>query len=115
MWPYFVNSNPNSRCALPHGWSLIATGDKPTPAQFDSAIATAFSTPPTVGQVYANLTTLWAWDATRAKWYFWAPALVNDGGLTSYIGNKGYLDFATLPGEPIGVLSPTTGFWVNMP
>jgi alpha-tubulin suppressor-like RCC1 family protein len=108
-------ATPGGPRALSHGWSLIATGDKPTPAQFDSAIATVYSTPPTVGQVYVNLTTLWAWDATRARWYFWAPALVNDGGLTSYIGNKGYLDFATLPGTPTGTLSPTTGFWVNMP
>ncbi len=101
--------------ALPQGWSLVATGDSPTPARFGSAIATALATPPSAGQVYTNLTTLWAWDATRRGWYFWAPSLVNSSGLASYIANKGYLDFAATTTVPAGTLSPTTGFWVNMP
>ncbi|MHB8165168.1 MAG: Lcl domain-containing protein [Sulfuricella sp.] len=103
--------------ALPQGWSLIATGDSPTPAQFDAAIVTFASTPPAAGSngVYTNLTTLWAWDATNTSWYFWAPSLVNSGGLANYIGSKNYLDFATMATTPPGTLSPTTGFWVNMP
>lgn len=101
--------------ALPHGWSLIATGYGPTPAEFDWAIATALSTPPASGQAYANLTSLWAWDAARAGWYFWAPSLVNSGGLAAYSTNKGYLDFATMPNNPTGMLLGTMGFWVNMP
>ena len=101
--------------ALPSGWSLIAAGDNLTPTQFDAAIATAVSTPPTAGQVYNNLTTLWAWDATKQNWYFWAPALFNSGGLSSYISSKNYLDSATMPTTPTGTLSPTTGFWVNIP
>ena len=103
--------------ALPHGWSLIATGDAPTPSQFDAAIATAVSTPPAAGSggAYANLTTLWAWDSTRTGWYFWAPSLVNSSGLASYLVGKGYFDFATMPSTPTGTLSPATGFWVNMP
>ena len=101
--------------ALPPGWSLVATGDSPTPAQFNEAITTAYSTPPPTAQVFANLTTLWAWDATKQNWYFWAPALVNSGGLSSYISSKNYLDPATMPSTPPGALSPTTGFWVKMP
>ena len=101
--------------ALPSGWSLIATGDSFTPAQFDAAIVTALATPPAAGKVYTNLTTLWAWDATKQSWYFWAPALFNSGSLSSYISSKNYLDSATMPSTPIGTLSPTTGFWVNMP
>ncbi len=98
--------------ALLHNWSLVATGDSPTPASFDAAIATTLSMQPAAGNVYANLTTLWAWDAVHSNWYFWAPSLVNSGGLSGYIANKNYLDFSTMPN---GALSPTTGFWVNMP
>ncbi|MCX7164154.1 MAG: S8 family serine peptidase [Rhodocyclales bacterium] len=101
--------------ALPSGWSLIAIGDGMTPAQFDAAIATVNSTLPKTTLVYTNLTTLWAWDATRQNWYFWAPALANSGGLASYISSRNYLDSATMPSTPTGTLSPTTGFWVNMP
>lgn len=103
--------------ALPRGWSLIATGDNPTPAQFDAAIATFDAIPPAAGSnnVYTNLTTLWAWDASRTSWYFWAPVLVNNGGLAAYLTSKGYLDFATMPGTLAGRLSPSTGVWVNMP
>ena len=101
--------------ALPSGWSLVATGDNLTPAQFDAAIVTALATPPAAGKVYTNLTTLWAWNAATQNWYFWAPSLVNNGSLSSYISSKNYLDSATMPSTPTGTLSPTTGFWVNMP
>lgn len=103
---------------MPHGWSLIATGDNPTPAQFDAAIASQLAGPPSPGQVNAvatNLTTLRAWDAPRQKWYFWAPSLVNSGGLTSYINANGYLDFASLSSASAGSIAPTSGFWVNLP
>lgn len=108
-------STPGGTHALPSGWSLIATGDGPTPAQFDAAIATSLATTPAPGNVYTNLTTLWVWDATIQAWYFWAPALANSGGLTSFISNRNYLDSATMPATPTGTLSPTTGFWVNIP
>ena len=101
--------------ALPRGWSLIATGDSPTPTLFDAAIATAQSTPPAAGKVYSNLTSLWAWSSTAQTWYFWAPSLINSGGLAGYLTPNAYLDFATLPTTPAGTLSPTTGVWVNMP
>ena len=96
--------------ALPHGWSLIATGGRPTPGQFDGTLATL-----SAGQIHTNLSTLWAWDASRAGWYFWAPSLVTSGGLAGYLASKGYIDFATLATTPVGTLSPTTGFWVNVP
>lgn len=104
---------PGGSHALGHGWSLIATGDSPTPAQFDAALD---DIPPAPERpVYTNLTTLWAWDASRTSWYFWAPVLVNNGGLAAYLTSKGYLDFATMPGTLAGRLSPSTGLWVNMP
>jgi hypothetical protein len=101
--------------ALPHGWSLIAMGNSPSPAQFDAALSTSASILPAAGQVYTNLITLWAWDAKQARWYFWNPALVNSGSLATYLSSKGYLDFATMAGSPAGSISPTTGVWVNMP
>lgn len=90
--------------ALAQGWSLIATGDAPTPSQFDLALGT-----PT------NLTSLWAWDSARQRWYFWAPNLANSGSLASYISTRNYLDFASNAATPAGTLAPMTGFWVNMP
>lgn len=86
------------------GWNLVATGDNRTPGQFNVDIGT---TPPAAGVVAENLTTLWAWDATLANWYFYAPSLENSGGLASYIASKSYLDFGTR------TLLPGTGFWVN--
>lgn len=106
---------PGGTHALPAGWSLIATGDSPTPAQFAAAIATSLSSPPAPGNVYTSITTLWTWDAVRQRWYFWAPSLVNSGTLSSYNAERGYQDFSALPATPTGTLSPTTGFWVNVP
>jgi len=101
--------------ALPHGWSLIASGSNPTPTQLNAALGASISTPPTTGQVHANFISLWAWDATKTQWYFWSPALVNNGSLAAYLTSKGYLDFATLSGTPTGTLSSATGVWVNLP
>ena len=55
---------------------------------------------------------VWAWNAALANWHFWAPSLVNKSSLSSYLADRNYLDFATLPN---GTLAPTAGFWVNMP
>lgn len=88
------------------GWSLIAIGDGKTPSAFNTSIGL---TPPVAGDIPINLTTLWAWDAGLANWYFYAPTLDKSGGLSNYITSKGYLDFGTR------VLDPTTGFWVNKP
>lgn len=93
---------------MPSGWNLIAIGDGKAPRAFNSALSL---TPPTAGVIPPNLTTLWAWDATKANWYFYAPSLDAKGGtvLGDYIAGKGYLDFGTK------VLDPATGFWVSMP
>lgn len=94
------------------GWSLIATGDAPTPGTFNTSLS---QTPPSLGTTPTNLTTLWAWDVVTSGWYFWAPSLVNAGTLNSYVSSKGYLDFSNLPSTPAGTISPGTGFWVNRP
>ena len=91
--------------ALGKGWNLVAAGDKPTPLAFHQAI----------GPLPINFTTLWAWDAAKKGWYFWAPGLAGEGNLAAYLTQKSYLDFMTLPNIPPGTLSPTTGFWVNRP
>lgn len=93
---------------LPPGWSLIAIGESKTPAQFVNAIPVS---PPAAGFVATSVITLWAWDASKTGWYFYAPNLVNLGTLVSYISSKGYLDFGTADSK----LGPTTGFWVNRP
>jgi len=85
---------------------LIAVGDSPLVSDFNLALG---GTPPSVGSVPLNLTTLWAWDAAVSNWMFFAPMLVNNGTLNNYITTKGYLPFGTK------ALTPSTGFWVNMP
>lgn len=95
---------------MPSGWSLVAVGDNPTASGFNSALS---STPPATGVIPTNLTSLWAWDATSQKWYFYAPSLEAQGGtaLTDYISNHGFKDFSN-SGKTLG---PNTGFWVNRP
>ena len=88
----------NSFQIMPSGWNLIAIGDNKTPSQFNALAAPI--TP---------LTTIWAWDASKLNWYFYAPSLDSAGTLSSYIASKDYLNFGTR------VLDPMTGFWVNKP
>ena len=91
---------------LPMGWSLISTGDNPTPSAFNQALGV---TPPAQGVIPLNITTLWTWDSGLSKWYFYAPSLDSNGTLASYITSKNYLNFGT------NTLASTTGFWVNHP
>jgi hypothetical protein len=109
-----LSSSFKSTGARPLGshWSLMATGDNPTPPTFNAALSL---TPPSAGVTPNNLTTMWAWrTANPSGWYFWAPSLAA-GTLQNYLTTKGYLDFATMPGTTQGTLTPSTGFWVNMP
>lgn len=88
----------------PQVWSLIATGDNLSPARFNAILGV---TPPSTSEVAGNLTSLWAWDASLAKWYFYAPSLDANSSLTTYTASKGYLDFA---GK---TLNQGLGFWIN--
>ncbi len=103
----FQDGRPRS---LKNGWNLIAIGNALTPSAFNRALS---ASPPTVGVIPLNLTTLWAWDNLQAKWYFYAPNLESQGGtaLSDYIVNKGYLDFTATH----KLLGPGVGFWVNKP
>ncbi|OIQ72134.1 Cna protein B-type domain protein [mine drainage metagenome] len=102
--------------ALPQGWSLIAVGDNPTPRNFVNGILSPLGTPPTAGAPAAStLTTLWSWNAgnvtTSPGWFFYSPALDNNGGLANYVTSKGYLDFGAMS----KTLDAAVGFWVNHP
>lgn len=92
------------------GWHLIATGDAQTPNAFNTALSL---TPPGPGSVAQNVTSLWAWDNTASKWYFYAPSLQaqSANALTDYISANGYLDFT----QASKTLGPGVGFWVNKP
>ena len=83
---------------LTQGWNLVSIGDPTMPKQFCDAQNTA-------------VTTLWAWDAAKSAWYFYAPALDASGGLGTYVLSKGYPDFAT-SNKSLGL---GVGFWVNKP
>lgn len=105
--------------ALPHGWSLIAVADAPTPREFANGIAdalpcpgTAISSPLCPDKVAASsLTSLWAWNTSPGGWRFYSPSLDNQGTLAGYVSSKNYLDFA----GAASALGPTQGFWVNRP
>ena len=124
---FWVNANAATTAGIPpgtafslsaanlvSGWNLAATSDQVSPSAFNVSLS---ATPPSSGVVSINLTSLWAWDTPSQKWYFYAPSLEAQGGtsLSSYIGSHGYLDFENMPTAPTGTLSPTTGFWINMP
>ncbi len=96
--------------ALTVGWNLIAVGEAASASGFNSALSI---TPPVAGVVPQNLTTLWAWENSKAKWYFYSPKLDASSGtvLTDYIASKGYLDFTATN----KLLDAGTGFWVNKP
>lgn len=94
---------------LPPSWSLIAIGDNKTVSAFNNDIVPQ-EFPPSPGKVAENVTSLWAWDTAKSGWYFYAPSLVNKGTLSSYIAGKQYLDFGS-----DGKLTPSMGFWVNLP
>ena len=85
---------------MPSGWNLVAIGDNQTPSRFNALAGAGTS-----------FTTLWAWDALQANWYFYAPSLDADGGLNAYITTKGYLGF----GANNKTLGAGDGFWVNKP
>jgi hypothetical protein len=92
------------------GWNLVSTSLTTTPSRFNSGLSV---TPPAVGAVPQNITSLWAWDNPTGKWYFYAPSLEALGGTATsdYTTNKAYLDFTSAN----KTLGPGLGFWVNKP
>jgi len=96
--------------SLASGWNLVATASPISVRGFNTSLST---TPPTAGQVPINMTSIWAWDNTQSRWYFYAPSLdaAGTGQLTDYINSNGYKDFVT-DGKTLG---NGTGFWVNKP
>ena len=97
---------------LPAGWSLISTGDNPTPKVFANTISVTLPTDVTAA---TSIITLWAWDSSSMNWYFYAPSLDNAGTLASYISGKVYLNFSGSVTTQAKTLDSTTGFWVNHP
>jgi hypothetical protein len=100
--------------ALPTGWSLIAVGDSPTALQFNVAVS-ASGTAATTTPAPQNVTSLWAWDASKQRWAFWSPSLLNDGTLAAFLAQQNYLDLNSLATTPTGTLAPATGVWVQRP
>ncbi len=102
-----TNFEPGATNALRTGWNLISIGDGVSAPVFNVSIG-----PNSSSGVKApiNVTSLWAWDNTNAKWYFYAP-LYDDGSnlLSTYIGTQGYESF------PSNSLTNGVGFWVNNP
>ena len=87
------------RTTVRTGWNLLAVADALTPKQTSTQLGTPI------------ISTLWAWDNTQSKWYFYAPSLDASNTLAAYCQDKGYIDFATA----IKALGSGVGFWVNKP
>lgn len=98
--------SPTGENALGHGWSLIAIGDNNSPEAFNTSLG---GVSPSSGQAAGNVNTIWSWDAIKSGWYFYSPSLFNNGTLSSYINSQLYESFGS------NTLTPSTGFWVNMP
>jgi hypothetical protein len=96
--------------SLSSGWNLVSTASPISAKDFNLTLST---TPPTAGQVPINMTSLWAWDANQANWYFYAPVLDAQGGsvLSEYISRSNYKDFNS-NGKTLG---NGVGIWVNRP
>jgi alpha-tubulin suppressor-like RCC1 family protein/fibronectin type 3 domain-containing protein len=94
----------NQSKALTPGWSLIATGEAQTASAFNKAMS---ATPPAAGVIPINLTSLWAWQNSAQRWYFYAPSLDASGGLNTYLNEMNFLDLGGVS------FAPTMGFWVN--
>jgi hypothetical protein len=93
--------------SLASGWNLVSTASLVTPQYFNLTLST---TPPTLGQVPINMTSLWAWDSAQSNWFFYAPSMEAHGGnsLADYIATQRYEDFAA--GSK--TLGNGVGFWV---
>ena len=103
-------SGPTGGNPLPHGWSLIATGDNLSPKGF---VNTVSATTPSPGTAALSLISIWAWNPSNGgNWYFYAPDMDNLTTLGNYISSKNYLNFST---PQVKTLDPNTGFWVNHP
>ena len=87
---------------LRKGWNLLSLGAADTPQQVNTA----------AGQAVA-MESLWAWDALRNTWFFYAPSLDVQGGtaLVDYVGSQGFRDFT----GSAQTLGGGVGFWVKVP
>jgi streptogramin lyase len=96
--------------SLPKGWNLVATGNQSAPTSFNAELS---NIPPAPGVVPQNLTSLWVWDVTLSKWFFYSSKLESQGGssLLDYVSSKGFVDFQS-NGK---TLAPGNGFWLNVP
>jgi len=103
---------------LKTGWNLVASGGDLDPRQLNARLGDvppSLSADPLVAEARpSNLQTLWSWDNTNSRWYFYAPSLDQPGTgttLQDYINNKSYVNFfATSVPKTLGLGS---GFWVN--
>jgi len=106
------------RGLLAKGWNLVSIGESLSPVVFNNYLTPyTGDLPPSIGvsensTVYQdNLTSLWAWDASKMNWYFYAPSLDRSMVLNDYVKGKGHLSFS----ESNKKLGPGIGFWVNKP
>lgn len=88
---------------LQDGWNLTASADRKTPSELVLSMGASLRAQ---GK---EILTVWAWDASRAKWKFYSTALAALGGsaLDEFAASAGHLPF----GEAIAV---EDGIWIRI-
>ena len=67
--------------SLVAGWNLVTSGSSQTPSVMTSKLG--------------GIQSLWAWDGSSSKWYFYTPRLDTGTALIDYIKDQSYLDWLT--------------------
>ena len=94
--------------SLSAGWNLVSIGYAKSASGFNNVLSDVIPEPGTIAQ---NVQSIWVWDTTTSKWYFYAPSLDAQGStvLSDYIATNGYLSFT----NPNKLLDGKTGFYVT--
>ncbi len=93
---------------LPSGWSFISITDNDVtnPQAFNIKVGDpSFNID---ADSATNITSLWSWNPSSSKWYYYAPDKYYAGTLAQTISDSGYLDFTTTGQK----LNAGIGFWV---
>ena len=102
---------------LGFGWNLVASDGNLDPRQLNSRLGIEPPTYSADGQPAtarpANFLTLWAWNNSSSKWYFYAPSIDQPGSSTlpTYTASKNYLNF--FDSTSLKTIDRGDGFWIN--
>jgi len=103
---FWVNAKVATAAVTRTGTAFALTGSQLLPGWSLAATGADIAAPDLVAAL-GDVTTFWAWDDVNAQWYFYAPQLVTNNTLASYITTHNYLDFGSQG------MGSGRGFWIN--